>query len=123
MVIEIPMLKLESEANKPQHWAAKARRVKRQKTCVVYSLMVKNIRAWVASETGTIEVTITRIGPRRLDDDNATISAKAVRDAIAYCIGIDDGDCEKAVYKVQQETGKYGVRIEFARRAPKEKAA
>ena len=39
-----------------------------------------------------LKVTITRIAPGKLDDDNLTGSAKHVRDGIADALGIDDGD-------------------------------
>ena len=56
-------------------------------------------------------VTITRLGPRRLDDDNLQGAAKAVRDEIAAKIGTDDGS---ALYTwvYRQRTGKYGVDVE-----------
>lgn len=61
---------------------------------------------------GPWEVVIVRQGPRRLDDDNATASAKTPRDAVAAWLGIDDGDARFRC-AVQQETTKgYGVRIE-----------
>lgn len=123
MVIEIPNLKLESEANKRGHWASRARRVKAQRASVRYAMFAQGFQSWLRDNAGPIEITIIRMGPRRLDDDNATISAKAIRDEIASCIGVDDGDCERATYVVKQQSGKYGVRIQFARRAPQEKVA
>src|ERR1043165_6538891 len=36
-------------------------------------------------------VTITRVGPRRLDDDNLAGACKYVRDQIAAEVGVDDG--------------------------------
>lgn len=39
-----------------------------------------------------ITVTLTRVAPRRLDDDNLTGAFKAVRDGVADWLGVDDGD-------------------------------
>lgn len=36
-------------------------------------------------------VTITRIGQRKMDDDNLQAAAKSVRDAVALAYGVDDG--------------------------------
>ena len=60
-------------------------------------------------------VTITRLGPRMLDDDGASASAKWVRDGVAAALGVDDGDVERIKFCVRQETCKrYGVKIEIA---------
>lgn len=56
------------------------------------------------------EVTITRIAPRKLDDDNAVGAAKGVRDSIAAWCGVDDRRPEVR-YVVQQEKGPMAVRI------------
>lgn len=56
------------------------------------------------------EVTITRIAPRKLDDDNAVGAAKGVRDAIAAWCGVDDWRPEVR-YIVEQEKGPIAVRI------------
>jgi hypothetical protein len=59
-------------------------------------------------------VTLTRIGPRKLDSDNLAISAKAVRDALAELWGVDDGSDLYDWRYAQESAGKgvYGVRIE-----------
>lgn len=55
-------------------------------------------------------VTITRIGPKRLDDDNLEGACKYVRDEIARMIGEDDGSPAYTwIYK--QRIGKYGVDV------------
>lgn len=57
-------------------------------------------------------VTITRLGPRTLDDDNLAGSAKAIRDSIAARLGVDDGDTARIQFRYAQEKSKaYGVRI------------
>ncbi len=61
-----------------------------------------------------LDVTITRCAPGRFDSDNATASAKHVRDAVSNWIGIDDKHDDLVRYTVKQEktkAGVYGVRI------------
>lgn len=38
-----------------------------------------------------VVVTLTRLAPRKLDDDNLASAFKAVRDAVAEWLGVDDG--------------------------------
>jgi len=64
-----------------------------------------------------LRITLVRIGPRRLDDDNLAGALKHVRDGIADSLEIDDGDETQAVWSVVQENGPAGqysiyVRIE-----------
>lgn len=61
-----------------------------------------------------VVVTITRLGPRKLDSDNLAASAKSVRDEIAKQFGVDDGDEDAYVWRYAQEKSKeYGVRVEI----------
>jgi hypothetical protein len=81
-----------------------------------------------------LTVTITRGAPSAMDSDNATISAKYVRDAVAKYLGINDRREDLVDYVVKQQktgfemrfdpkvgkqvrTGIYWCRIEIARRA------
>ena len=60
-----------------------------------------------------LTITITRIGPRRLDSDNLAASAKHVRDGIADWLEIDDGD-ERLTWNYAQASdgrGRYAVGI------------
>jgi len=62
---------------------------------------------------GTFEVTLTRIAPQELDDDNLARSFKAIRDGIADAVGVDDRS-KRFRWKYDQEKGgpkKYSVRI------------
>jgi hypothetical protein len=47
-------------------------------------------------------VTLVRIGPKPLDGDNLQAACKAVRDAIAKLLDIDDGDV-RIEWRYQQE--------------------
>lgn len=105
VVIDIPGLRLDVTPNSRMHWAKKAQRVKRQRA-VVTALLSRHARP-----APPCDVTITRIGPRRMDDDNATAAAKAARDATAAWLGIDDGD-PRVRWFVVQATGPFAARIE-----------
>lgn len=106
--VPIPGLKLVSEANRRDHWAAKAKRVRQQRNLV--TLVLRGTVAAQMMLVAPLVVTITRIGPRRLDDDNATGSAKAVRDAVAAVLGVDDRD-DRVSWRVEQARGPYGALV------------
>ena len=107
---ELP-LRLVSEANSRSHRFAKARRVKSQREVVTLGLRTR-VRS---KPTLPAVVTLTRIAPRRLDDDNAVSSQKAIRDSIAAWLGIDDRS-PLVTWRYAQEQGRpktYAVRIEI----------
>jgi hypothetical protein len=133
-------VRLESEANLREHFHAKARRAKEQRAAVtaavidagatVYVQVVKPkkktgkpkpVARWglpassarLAPPTLPCVVTMTRIAPRLLDDDNLARSAKAVRDQLAELLAIDDRD-PRVAWRCEQERGgvrEYSVRI------------
>lgn len=78
-----------SEPNQRDHWAVKSSRVKTQRYCVWLFL---SRRLYKANPSHKVDIFLTRIGKRFLDDDNLAGAFKAVRDEIAALIGIDDGD-------------------------------
>ena len=102
--VEIPGLRLDVTANSRLHWATRAKRVKRQRAIV--GLMLRA----VTRPTLPCVVTITRRSPGTLDDDNAVSSAKATRDAVAQWLAIDDRD-PRVTWRVEQERGRWGVRV------------
>lgn len=75
-----------------EHWAVRKKRISAERQ-VAY---IKAVRALVQfkpfKEGERFRVTLTRMGTRKMDDDNAIGSLKHVRDGIADAIGIDDGD-------------------------------
>lgn len=63
-------------------------------------------------------ITITRIGPRKLDDDNLASACKYIRDQIAATVGVDDGS-DQYSWRYEQKTshyGQYGVDVEITSR-------
>lgn len=87
MKIMLP-IKTESEANKREHWAAKARRAKSQRRIAMICIMEA---MWRDCPLPGV-VTLTRLASRVMDDDNLARSLKAVRDGVADALRIDDGD-------------------------------
>jgi len=139
-------VRLESEANLREHFHAKARRAKEQRAAVtaavidagatVYLQVVKPkkktakpkaVARWglpaptmrLAPPTLPCAVTMTRIAPRVLDDDNLARSAKAVRDQLAELLAIDDRD-PRVAWRCEQERGgahEYAVKVRIEPRA------
>ena len=97
-----------SLTNQREHWAVKARRAQKE-------------RKWAYMLTADIKklglpltVTLTRIAPRALDDDNIRAALKSIRDGVADRLGIDDRD-ERVTWDYVQRRGKpkeYAVDIE-----------
>lgn len=106
----IPKMRLVNGTNDRESWYVRARRAKSQRTEAFVRGIAAGLRRMRAAG---YEVTITRIGPRRLDDDGATASAKHVRDGIADALGLDDGDARIA-WRVEQRKSaprEYGVEV------------
>lgn len=72
-------LRTASEANQREHWRKRYNRQSVQKQSVQLEV---GVRSAEFPELPVI-VTMTRIAPRKLDDDNLVGSFKAVRDALA----------------------------------------
>lgn len=107
MRIELPIATV-SEANRRDHWATKARRTKAHRNA-----------AWALCPVYPVPcvVTLTRVAPRALDDDNNVSSMKAVRDGIAKRLGVDDRS-PLVEWRYAQAKGKpAAVIVEFQERA------
>lgn len=46
-----------------------------------------------------VDVTLTRVSPRKCDHDNAVASLKHVQDAVAFWLRVDDGDEAKVMWR------------------------
>lgn len=88
LTVRLP-LATKSLTNMRTHWAAKARLAKGQRTPVAL-VMRTAFAAHPAQLPAT--VTLTRIAPRTLDDDNLRGALKSVRDGVADALGLDDRD-------------------------------
>lgn len=117
IAFEIPGLRLKGGLNAREHWRARASRAaKERKLTRLFCREAITARwghDWTVLDLLPMVITITRIGPRMLDDDNCAGSAKHCRDAIASDLGIDDGSpLVRWVY--EQAKGRYGVRVTLA---------
>lgn len=110
VVVDLPGLELVSEANTRGHWAKKARRTKAQRLrlrALLLPLACPAGERWV--------VTITRRGPKLIDDDNATRSGKGLRDEAGLWLGTGDAPEAPVTWQVVQERGapgEYAARVE-----------
>lgn len=94
VVVSLDGLPLPSRANLREHWAVRAKRDRTQRLIAASHLrhvLPPGVRARLL-RGGRLAVTITRLAPRRLDDDNLAAACKAVRDGIADALGVDDRD-------------------------------
>ncbi len=120
MTFLIP-IRTKNGLNQRIHWAVRAKQVKaeRQATRAAWLRAARTARllAVIALDLGDdgpgLSVTLARIAPRQMDDDNLRGSLKAVRDEVAACLGVDDGDA-RVTWAYGQERGEpkqYGVRV------------
>lgn len=104
--ITIP-LKLPSLANCRLHWRAMAKLKQGQKE-IVSGLMYLQKKCPLP-----VVVTLTRVGKRKMDDDNLAHAFKAIRDGIAESYGVDDGS-NLYRWRYEQRKGKeYAIEIEI----------
>lgn len=120
-----------SESNLREHWAKKSKRVKAQREETklrVADALRKNFKNLSpearkqyknnyknAFTYSRLDITLTRIAPRKLDRGNLGISFKAIQDGISDAIGIDDGDA-RLYWRYEQRKGKpkeYAVEVEI----------
>lgn len=117
LVLDFPGMRLVTLSNGPQFVRfARHRTLKVQKAAVSAAL---NARSLTCPWLPPLDVTITRCSPGTFDDDNLTIAAKGVRDAIARWLGINDKLRALVSYRVLQvktKRGEYSVRVTIAPR-------
>lgn len=122
--VEVPV-RLVSLLNTREHHMARARRAKQQRSLARLQAIASLCRSplWARVANGCdLVVTITRIAPRQLDDDNLAGSAKHVRDGIADALGIDDGD-KRIQWRygqakfIDQARGGYSCQVRIEQRA------
>ena len=120
LLVNVPLTKpLPSTNNLREHWAVKAKRVKEQRQQAAQHLAFSPSRVGNVFELrkatarylqSRVVCTLTRIGPKRLDDDNLSGAFKAIRDEVAKQVGLDDGS-PRWTWKYAQESGAPGYRI------------
>jgi len=114
IIIKIP-IKVISEANTwDGHWIKKYKRKKAQNIWLHVAMKGIDLK-------GVNKVTLTRIGPRKMDTDNLLFSLKNIRDSIADKInpGLARGQADNEnliTWQYRQEKGEpkeYALKIEF----------
>ena len=99
-------LRLISAANSREHWAARARRVKRERAAAIV----------VRRHPLPCIVTIKRHGKRLMDGDNLQAACKALRDGIADRLGVDDAD-SRITWRYEQDVRpEFGVTVKIEAR-------
>ena len=109
-------LRLVSLTNQREHWSKKYKRSKVERGSAGLALRGRMPR--IDGVGAEFVVTIGRIAPRKLDDDNLRAAAKSVRDGVADFLGIDDGDA-RIEWRYEQMKGKpkeYACRIRIERK-------
>jgi len=97
-----------SEANVRQHWRHRKRRASEHRLVTAALLRAQRARPELP-----VVVTLTRIGPKKIDSDNCWGALKHVRDGVADVYGVDDGDGRYAWRCEQEVFREYGVRVEI----------
>lgn len=115
LVLPIEGVRVVSESNEREHHMAKWRRGKAQQKTVRLLLSLALSFEPIA---GPWAVTLTRlIGPRGkvLDDDNNVGGFKMVRDQVAKCLDVDDGDPRVTWAYDQRKDKAWGIEIRIRR--------
>lgn len=113
----VPGCKTVSELNMREHWAVKNRRKKDQQESVAIA-MLNALRGRKVQLP--CSVTLTRIGPKKMDNDNLAGAMKHCQDQIARQLGVDDGDESKVrFYHYQMPIGSrdYAVKVSITSQA------
>jgi len=113
----VPGLKTVSEMNQREHWGAKNRRKQDQQEQVAVAML--NALRGKRVELPCV-VKMTRIGPKKMDNDNLAGAMKHCQDQIARQLGVDDGDESKVIfhhYQMPIGSRDYAVKVEITSRA------
>lgn len=106
-MIAIP-IRTSSGLNAREHFAVRAKRVRKERAAVAWMLMGAKKPPLPCS------VLLTRVAPSSgLDDDNLAGALKSVRDEVARWLGVDDRHRQQVRYRYSQRRGPWGVTIDF----------
>jgi hypothetical protein len=116
LTVSLDNLRTVSESNQREHWSTKHRRAKMQRSTVFYWL--RHVLGVRCPYSLPLMITVIRIAPRLLDDDNAQNALKACRDGIAdYLSGTYLGGQDRQrglIWRYAQRrggVGRYGLEI------------
>lgn len=99
---ELPV-KAQNSQNARLHPMARHRLTRRERELVATFMPRHQLRP-------LLRITLVRVGPKELDDDNLAASCKSIRDGIASALGIDDGS-KLVEWKYDQAPGVHAVRV------------
>jgi hypothetical protein len=113
-----------SEANRRGHWSKHSGRTKGQREAAGLVVQAESQKLYQRRSSTLMsvgaqwpmKVTLARLAPRDLDDDNLRGALKAVRDGVADALGIDDRDPRVTWLYAQEKAKGYAVRITITRR-------
>lgn len=114
MTTTLLVVRTVSESNGREHWAKKAKRVRAQRFAAALTAQA------ILLQPLPVVVTLVRVAPRMLDDDNLRGALKACRDGIADAFKVDDRDPRiKWRYGQRRGTAKlYGVEVSVTAAIP-----
>jgi hypothetical protein len=113
MVVIVPV-KIESSLNLREHWRKRANRNTSHRAAAFFAMKAA-VKKFDPAILPCV-VTLTRVAPRELDDDNLAGGFKSVRDGIADWLGCDDRDKRIAWRYAQRQGGvrEYAAEVEIA---------
>lgn len=108
MIDVLLLIKTVAGLNHREHWRARSSRVKRERSTACLAVL-----AQLGRDPRPCTVTLTRLSPATMDDDNLPGAAKAIRDGIADAIGVPDNDPAIRWQYAQErcKRGEFGMRI------------
>lgn len=118
-IITLGMI-LVSEANARGHWGPRAKRAAAQRGIAkldVGGAIDPALRKGLTE--GGLAITLTRVAPCELDDDNLRGACKALRDGVADALGLASDRDKRVTWLYEQakdEPRTYGARVKIERR-------
>jgi hypothetical protein len=88
---ELP-IRTVSEMNRRDHWSRRAKRMREHRLVTAMATVPRLLDSSWWNSLASVSCTVTRIGPRMLDQDNLAGSIKGVIDGIADALGVQDND-------------------------------
>lgn len=117
-MISLP-IRIISGDNNHKSWRAKAERNKALRKAGFLSVPSAWRNVFTAGVAGGITVTLTRVAPRKLDDDGNASGMKSVRDGIADGLGLKSDNDSRVTWKYDQRRGavrEYAVEVSITPR-------
>lgn len=116
MITASAPIRIESAYNLREHWRVRSNRNTSHRAAAWFALR----QAVPKFDPGILPcvVTLTRIAPRELDDDNLSGGFKSVRDGVADWLGLKNDRDARVTWRYAQDRGaarEYGMRIDIER--------